>query len=213
MLNSLLQAILSSIPNPVFTMAELKVLHLGSDDALHSMIKRALAQEDIIAIRRGLYMLGPLFRPVRPDPLFIAEAVYGPSYVSLTTALSHHGWIPEAVRTVTSVTSRVPRVFDTPVGVFSYQRAHQRTLFAGVSMEGAAGGLSMMIARPLKALADYVETRQLDWSTCEPLLSSLRIERDQLAELVGADFDAIDHNYHHPRVGRFLAGIRKELGL
>ena len=101
MINSLLQSVLSTIPNPVFTMAELKVLHSGSDDGLHSMIKRAMAQGDIISIRRGLYMLGPLFRPVRPDPLFIA----------------------------------------------------------------------------------------------------------------GADFDAIDQNYHHTRVGRFLAGIRKELGL
>ena len=96
MINSLLQSILSTIPNPAFTMAELKVLHSGSDDALHAMINRALAQGHIIAIQRGLYMLGPLFRPIRPDTLFIADAVYGSSYVGLTAALSHHGWIPEA---------------------------------------------------------------------------------------------------------------------
>jgi hypothetical protein len=40
------------------------------------------------------------------DPLELAQLVHGPGYVSLETALSHHGWIPEGVYAITNVSSK-----------------------------------------------------------------------------------------------------------
>ena len=50
-----------------------------------------------------------------------ANRIYQPSYVSLETALSYHGLIPEGVFSVTSVSTRKTRTITTPVGTFCYR--------------------------------------------------------------------------------------------
>ncbi|MBF5059620.1 hypothetical protein [Candidatus Neptunochlamydia vexilliferae] len=50
----------------------------------------------------------------------LANKIYGPSYVSLEYALAYYGMIPEHVVEVTSVTSKRKRLYNTPVGRFSY---------------------------------------------------------------------------------------------
>jgi len=68
-----------------------------------------------------------------------------------------------------------------------------------------------MIASALKALADYVYLHKLDWVSVEPVVSSLRVEEEQLRELTLDDFEALEGNYAGRRVNRFLAGVKKEL--
>ena len=139
-----------------------------------------------------------------------ANLIYGPSYVSLESALSYHGWIPEAVHNCTSVTSGRPRHFDTPHGRFSYVRIKQTPLMAGVLCEQATGG-TFLVATPLKALADIVAARGLDWGDSGPLVSSLRIDSEDIDGLTSEDFDMLDGVYYSRRVRTFLAGLRKEL--
>ena len=57
------------------------------------------------------------------EPLlwWTANRIYQPSYVSLETALSYHGLIPEGVFSTTSVSTRKTRTITTPVGTFSYR--------------------------------------------------------------------------------------------
>jgi hypothetical protein len=69
------------------------------------------------------------------------------------------------------------------------------------------------MASPLKALADYVYVNRCDWSELAPLRDSLRIDEADLATLAGASFDVLSGVYRTGRVCRFLAGIRKELGV
>jgi hypothetical protein len=211
MLNPLTRKILETIPYPVFSATGLGLLTAGSDDSTYALAKRAVAQGDLLSLRRGLYALPPLFRVAPLDPYLAAQEIYGPSYVSLEAALSLHGWIPEAVHTITCVTNRLPRDFETPLGLYSYRHSRQKALYAGVTLTNAPNGQTLMLATPLKALADYVETKGLTWNSCAPLVESLRIEPSQLGELRIHDFEELEGNYRQPRVRRFLAGIRKEL--
>ncbi|HSW71384.1 MAG TPA: hypothetical protein VLH77_05335 [Gammaproteobacteria bacterium] len=56
----------------------------------------------------------------KPHPFELAQYIYGPSYISLESALSFHKLIPETVYTVTSTTVKRSREFQTPLGVYSF---------------------------------------------------------------------------------------------
>lgn len=85
---------------------------------------------------------------------FIANRVYAPSYVSLQSALSWHGFIPEGVFTVTSVTTLKTQSFSTPAGNFTY-RTVKPAFFFGYCLE-PFGAFRFKIADPAKALLDLL---------------------------------------------------------
>lgn len=213
MLSALVREVVDQIPRGVFTTGELGVLGMSSRDSVYGATKRALKSGDFIRLRRGLYALAPYLRKRPVEAHLVAQDVYGPSYVSLETSLSMHGWIPEGVFSTSCVTSRPPLSIRTPLGYLDYERSRQRTLFAGVRRYIVPMGDAFYLATPLKALADYVDVYEKDWTGTNPLSGSLRIEADSLAELTSADFDELEGVYHEKRTARFLAGLRKELGL
>jgi len=208
-MNRLTKQIIARIPNPLFSTRELIILEPSSDDVRYALVKRAIADGDLVNIKRGLYTLSPLSRKSSINALSAAQLIYGPSYISLETALSVHGWIPEGVRDITSVTLRQSKDFDTPIGHFSYVHVPQKILYAGVTRATDNEGQCWLIASPLKALADYVYSHKLDWTSKDPLIKSLRIEEGQISELTRADFDELERNYSSRRVERFLAGLKK----
>ena len=77
--------------------------------AVYAHVQRALKSGEVIQLRRGLYHLSTSVFPALVSTEMLANLIYGPSYVSLESALSYHGWIPEAVHNCTSVTSGRPR--------------------------------------------------------------------------------------------------------
>lgn len=210
-MNRLTKHIIAHIPNPFFSVKEIVTLEPSSDDVRYALVKRAIADGDILKIKRGLYTLSQLYRKTGINPLSAAQLIYGPSYISLESALSVHGWIPEGVRDITCVTLRPPKEFDTPIGHFSYVRIPQKILYAGVSRSTDNEEQCWLIASPLKALSDYVYCHKLNWTSKDPLIESLRIEEDQLSEIPQADFDELEKNYSSRRVQRFLAGLKKEV--
>jgi hypothetical protein len=69
------------------------------------------------------------------------------------------------------------------------------------------------LATPLKALADTVYAHRRDWYSAAPVVESLRVDDESLAELTGELFDEVLSAYKPGRVSRFLAGLRKDLNL
>ncbi|MCD8565800.1 MAG: hypothetical protein LRY53_09270 [Burkholderiaceae bacterium] len=113
-----------------------------------------LADKKLIPIKRGLYVVSPaLTGGVISLPL-VANALYGPSYVSLEFALSHHGLIPEAVHQVTSVTIRRGKTYDTVLGRFSYQTLPRKVYPIGLQSVKTDMGHFHLMASPEKALCD-----------------------------------------------------------
>ena len=105
-----------------FTLMEMARWVGGNSNRQFALLKRALKSGEIIRIRRGLYCLSSKYMRRKVDPLVLAQRIHGPSYISLETALSYHGWIPEAVYAVTSASLGRSREFETPLGHFSFTR-------------------------------------------------------------------------------------------
>lgn len=141
------------------------------------------ASGEVVRVRKGLYVPGWRRGQEPPvDPLVISGLVYGPSYVSLETALSRHGLIPERVEEITCITSKRAKLFDTPTGRFRYEPVNERVFGLGIRLEQARGG-SFFIAEPEKALCDRLAmisglTAARDMR--EVLENDLRIEPDEV---------------------------------
>ncbi len=197
----------------IFTRNEAALWVDNDGPRLDALLKRATGSGEIVRIRRGLFCLATRYRHDPIDLFVLAQRIHGPSYISLESALAHHGWIPEAVYTIANVSHKRARLFDTPLGRFSYTRIPQEPLFAGVQRQDLHASGCFFMATPLKALADYVYVNRCDWGELAPLRDSLRIDEADLATLTGTSFDVLSGVYRTGRVCRFLAGIRKELGV
>lgn len=86
------------------------------------------------------------------DPLQVAEFLIAPdeSYISLHTALFHHGMIEQVPSRIYSVTTHRSRVVKTPVGVYSYHHCNP-DFFIGFEYVKPY----LKWATPEKSLVDY----------------------------------------------------------
>ena len=210
-MNSLTEIALERAWAGVFTRPEVACWVGGSPKRQFGLTNRALASGEVVRIHRGLYCLAAKYLRQKPDPLVLAQRIYGPSYISLETALSYHGWIPEAVYTVTSVCLERSRQYDTPLGAFSFTHVPQATLLAEVSRAEKEAGGSFLIASPLKALADYVYVHKCNWVSARPVVESLRVDESLLTSVPPEEFERLLANYSSGRLRRFLDGLRKDL--
>ncbi len=85
---------------------------------------------------------------------FTANRVYIPSYVSLEAALGYYGFIPEAVFTATSVSTRKTKTFSTIYGKMIYKHIHPRYFFGYRLVD--FGGVRFKIASPEKSVLDFL---------------------------------------------------------
>jgi len=131
----------------------------------------------------------------------------------LESALSWHGWIPEAVHSITNASFRKSKEFKTPLGLFSYDRVPQELFYSEVKRLTDESGNVFLMASPLKALADYVYVRKKDWAGIEPVIGSLRIETEEFEQVTRDSLEALISNYSNLRVKKFLEGLRKDLNL
>ena len=86
---------------------------------------------------------------------YVAQRIYTPSYISLHTALSFYGIIPEAVTVVTSVISNRPTTYSNEFGEFSYQTVKPALFFGYKSMPLSPHG-GYLLAFPEKAILDLL---------------------------------------------------------
>lgn len=205
-----LETVLRANPRTYITDAELAFLLKGTPDSRYGKVKRGLAQKHLLHIRRGLYCFThQTGRFNKPHPFELAYYIYGPSYISLESALSFHQLIPEAVHTITSVTTKRTKTFETPLGLFSYQHLPIENFFSQVDKVQENGALFFM-AKPWKAICDYVYCYKKDWDTLEPLVDCLRINVDSLPVLGRDEAQWLESYYVSSRVSRFLKGVINE---
>jgi hypothetical protein len=212
-MNKLTEKVFELIPRSQFTTGDVASLFPESEDRRFGLVKRAIASGEIIHIRRGLYCLAPKYQKNSVNLYALAQHIYGPSYVSLESALSWHGWIPEAVHAITNASFKKSKQFKTPLGVFSYDRIPQKLFYSEVKRFTDESKNVFLMASPLKALADYVYVRKKDWTKIDPVIGSLRIEPEEFEQVTRDSLDSLIANYSNSRVKRFLEGIGKDLDL
>lgn len=109
----------------------------------------------IIRLRREVYLLNKPYRDSHPHPFLTANLLRRSSYVSLQSALSYYGMIPEHVPVVTSVTGGRPEEVHTLLGKFEFRHVLSRNFF-GFGEKEVAVNQTAWIATPEKALADLL---------------------------------------------------------
>lgn len=137
----------------------------------------------IIRLKRGMYVVNPNESGKLLSLGLIGNVLYGPSYVSMLTALREYGLIPERVEVVESMTTHLTVSFENPVGRFEYHHCAKDYYSIGITQREEEG-ISYLIATPEKALCDYI--------VCTPRLP-LRFIKDTyifLEEDLRLDMDA-----------------------
>ena len=108
----------------------------------------------IVRLRQGYYTF-PDYKSKRDFSLYFANRIYKPSYISLHTALSFYGMIPETVSQITSVTSLKTAAFRNDFGDFSYKNLKEDLMF-GYELKEMDENRRLMFATPEKAILDLL---------------------------------------------------------
>ncbi len=182
-------------------------IRIAGDDprALSVQLSRWVAAGRLVQLRRGVYLLPRALRKRTEPRERIANLLVTPSYVSLESALSIHGLIPEGVRATTSVTTGRPASFETEEGTFRYKHVSAGFFFG--FHETAIGGAPVLLARPEKALIDLLHLSRGD-------LTFERIVELRLQNTDDLDLDWMDSSaaqFGTPRVVRAVALVRQVL--
>jgi hypothetical protein len=143
----------------------------------------------LVRLKRSLYIVPT--RNGRDDVsgYLIANHLYGPSYLSLETALQYYGMIPEGVYSYESVTFRRSKQYRTPQGSFRYHYLPKQYYSIGMRIERPANqSFLFLMATPAKAVCDMlVKTKGLQVRSRKSMYSYLtefmRMDEDMLSGL------------------------------
>lgn len=140
----------------------------------------------IIRLKRGMYVVSPNISKQLLSVELVANHIYGPSYVSMESALRYYGLIPEKVHTIRSMTANRSRIFENPVGNFKYITVSDSYYSIGINQQSVENKYTFLIATPEKALCDMITaTPQLSIQSKKALISYL--EEDLRFEMSGLD--------------------------
>jgi hypothetical protein len=198
----------------ILTDVDLNNLSNVTPAARYGMVNKALKKAELIKIRRGLYLLAEKYRHKKLSKFFLASRIASHSYISLESALSYHGWIPERVSTVTSVLAhRRTKKFTTPFGdfIFYHLPINEYEFLTGINRVEEIKGEPFLLASPLRALADLIYVKKIDWKGLDLLTNSFRIDIEQLIKIKADHFLEIIKIYRSARVLHFLNNLKKEL--
>lgn len=174
-----------------------------SADSRHAIIKRAIQKEYLIQIKKDFFLINKKFTKKGLNYFEIAPLIYGPSYISFESALSYHGWIPEAVRTITSASVKRSKEFDTPIAVFSYEHIPIKAFSYGIE-QVRQENITLFIASPLKALADIAFSRKRSWQTLDDISEDMRIELENFKNCDKQLLLELIENYPSQKVRKVL---------
>lgn len=138
---------LQRLDQPVIETGDAAVL-LGLGKAHAGKVVSRLAEDGyLLALRRGVWAF-----PGRLDPMAVPERLTAPqpAYVSLQSALYHHGMISQIPSSVYAVSLARTRKYVTALGVVSVHHV-AADFFFGFETLGEKG---IRVARPEKALLD-----------------------------------------------------------
>jgi predicted transcriptional regulator of viral defense system len=169
---------LKSLHLLIFTPREFQDIFRVHRKTAIAFIGRNVKSGLFLKLRNGYYVL----KDSHQSLYFMANKLYQPSYISLETALSYHHLIPETVYSITSVTTKPTREFQTPCGVFSYQRIKQ-SVFTGYHPIEIDGEL-VLFAEPEKALADHLYFVDLEKTSLNDRLNLREIKKSKLIDYV-----------------------------
>ncbi len=144
-------------------------------------------------LRRGWYAFSD-YKGNADIALYFAGRIYKPSYISLHSALSFYGVIPESVVQITSVTALKTVAYSNSFGEFSYKSLKPELIFGYYPRELADGRRSAF-ATCEKALLDLLYLYPFYDNVQE--IEGLRLDRELLAETIDrSELYSISERFH-----------------
>jgi len=140
---------------------------------------------NIIRLKKGLYVVSEKISRKSISRELLANHLYGPSYLSLETALSFYGMIPERVFSIRSMTVKRTNYFETTFGNFDYTTVSADYFSIGLRQEVVENQYSFLIATPTKAICDMIV------ATPNLRLQSVKAMQSYLTEDLRIDFDVL----------------------
>ena len=141
----------------------------------------------LIRLKRGVFVVSPKVHNKPLSKELIANHLYGSSYISLQTALSFYGLLPERVYTVCSMTTKRSSSFNNSLGNFDYTGITLPYFTIGVRQEIVNNEYAFLIATPEKALCDMIiQTKRLK-------LQSIKAMRNYLENDLRIDLSVFEH--------------------
>lgn len=140
----------------------------------------------LIRLKKGLFVVAPKIHKQPLSKELIANHLYGLSYLSLESALSYYGLIPERVYSTRSVTLKRARQFSTAIGIFDYVSVPNEYFSIGIRQELINNQYAFLIASPEKAICDMIIT------TPGLRLQSVKAMKVYLEEDLRIDFSNIE---------------------
>ncbi len=175
-------------------------------------LNRWIKSGKVIKWRRGLYSLAPPYQKEPPHPFVIANHLQTGSYVSLQSALSYYGMIPDIAQTVTSVGSGRPEQLTNPLGSFIFRHIKPAAFF-GYTLTPLTAKQNAIIAEPEKALLDVLYLHP--GSDSNAFLNELRLQN--LDKVDTSKLTNMADRFQSPKMQRvvslLLALIENEKGL
>lgn len=194
--------VLSQLGNIPITSSVISSLYPGISGKNQKISQLEQANE-IIRLKRGLFVVSPEVSDKQLSTELIANHLYAPSYVSMSSALRYYGLTPEAVYMTQSMTIKHSRQFETPIGIFSYTCVPREVFHIGLT-NIVGSDFSFIIATPEKALCDLIA------NSPKVNLRYLSEARQYLEDDIRLDMDAFYQM--NPAIFREYAGIGKKSG-
>jgi len=139
-------------------------------------ISRLVDEGVLVRLKRGFFCLGHEYTSKPIELGVIANAMYGPSYLSFDSALSLYGLIPERVYATQSAVIKHGETYKTPFGWFHYYQIPESVWGIGCRIERTTNG-SYLMANPTKALCDtLLRKRQLRVTSPKTLRDFLEVD-------------------------------------
>lgn len=112
----------------------------------------------LIRLKKGMYVVSPDVSGELLSSELIANHLYGPSYVSMESALRYYGLIPEKVFNVRSATTNRSRKFGNSIAAFQYVSVREDYYSIGINQKMVDNKYTFLLASPEKALCDLIVT-------------------------------------------------------
>ena len=162
------------IQTPVFSKTDVM---LAGGKIFDYQLTRWVKRGYLLKLKNGIYAFSKDYDKIKGEE--VASALYQPSYLSLESALSSYGFIPEMVYSYTSVTAKINRTFDNKFGHFIYRHVKSELFWGYREVKTDAG--RYLIAEPEKAVLDYLYLN-LSKINSGSDFENLRFNEDRLSE-------------------------------